>query len=171
MQGQVFFLSLVVISAIAAVFLWVAMGASSVPDAAGKPSPDGLRRVGFWGLILFGVLLTYVTLSPWPHAIPTADGTVTVNATGSMWSWDIDKKEVPVETPVVFRVTSHDVNHGFGVTDPSGAIVFQTQAMPGYINQVAHTFSAPGTYEVICLEYCGLAHHDMREKIEVVAKK
>ena len=171
MQGQVFMFSLVLIGAIGAVFLWVVMRASAVAGAADTPSPDALRRSGFWIFAVIGFLATYATLSPWPHAAQLTDGTVVVNATGSMWSWDIDKRQVPVETPVIFRVTSHDVNHGLGVTDPSGTILFQTQAMPGYINQVAHTFREPGTYEIICLEYCGLAHHDMREKLEVVARQ
>lgn len=170
MQGQVFLLSLVLIGAIAAVFLWVVMRASS--DAAAEaPSPYGVRRAGFWILAVVGGLATYVSLSSWPHTTHLTDGTVVVNATGSMWSWDIDKRQIPVETPVIFRVTSHDVNHGLGVTDPKGVILFQTQAMPGYINQIAHTFREPGTYEIICMEYCGLAHHDMRQKFEVVAKQ
>lgn len=169
MQSQVFIISLALIGAIGAVFLWTVLRASAEAGPAEVSSPDGMRRAGFWILAGFGALVTYATLSPWPHAAQVIEGTVVINATGSMWSWDIDKRRVPTDTPVVFRVTSHDVNHGFGVTDPGGAILFQTQAMPGYINQVAYSFSEPGTYEVICLEYCGLVHHDMRDSFEVVA--
>jgi cytochrome c oxidase subunit 2 len=46
-------------------------------------------------------------------------------------------------------------------------IVAQTQAMPGYTNILRYTFSQPGTYQVLCLEFCGLAHHDMKAEIAV----
>jgi cytochrome c oxidase subunit 2 len=92
---------------------------------------------------------------------------VSVTATGSQWSWEIAPQEVPVGRPVVFKVTSNDVNHGFGVYDPDGTMLFQTQAMPGYVNQVSYTFTKPGKYRVFCMEYCGLVHHDMLDEINV----
>jgi cytochrome c oxidase subunit 2 len=72
--------------------------------------------------------------------------------------------------PVEFRVTSADVNHGFAIYGPDDRIVTQTQAMPGFTNRLVHTFAAPGRYRVLCLEYCGLAHHGMLAEFEVVAK-
>ena len=171
MQAQVFVVSLALIAALAVVFLWIIRSEAGGPPSASAPSADNFRRVGFWGLAAFGAFVTYVSLSHWPHAAHVSGDAVVVNATGSMWSWDIDKQKLPVDTKVVFRVTSLDVNHGLGVTDPSGAILFQTQAMPSYINEVAYTFRTPGIYEVICLEYCGLVHHDMRDQFEVVAKQ
>jgi cytochrome c oxidase subunit 2 len=53
------------------------------------------------------------------------------------------------------------------VYDPEGTMVFQTQAMPGYVNQVRYTFTKAGKYRVLCMEYCGLVHHDMISDIEV----
>jgi cytochrome c oxidase subunit 2 len=43
----------------------------------------------------------------------------------------------------------------------------QTQAMPGYMNRLRVTFDQPGTYTVLCLEFCGMAHHRMRGVVEV----
>jgi len=43
------------------------------------------------------------------------------------------------------------------------------QAMPNYVNVLRYTFTEPGTYRVYCLEYCGLAHHEMAADITVVA--
>ena len=48
-------------------------------------------------------------------------------------------------------------------------IVAQTQAMPGYVNVLRYTFKEPGTYQVLCLEYCGVEHHDMKTEINVAA--
>ena len=76
-------------------------------------------------------------------------------------------QEVPMGRPVIFKVTSEDVIHGFGVYDPGGTMVFQTQAMPGYVNQVRYAFTKAGKYRVLCMEYCGLIHHDMIGDIEV----
>ena len=65
-------------------------------------------------------------------------------------------------------VTSADVNHGFGIYDADLRLVAQTQAMPGYTNRLRHTFAAEGTYRVLCMEYCGLVHHNMITEIKVV---
>jgi cytochrome c oxidase subunit 2 len=46
-------------------------------------------------------------------------------------------------------------------------IVAQTQAMPGYTNVLRYTFTEAGTYRVLCLEYCGAAHHVMAADIKV----
>lgn len=48
-------------------------------------------------------------------------------------------------------------------------IVAQTQAMPGYTNVLRYTFTEPGVYRVLCLEYCGVEHHDMKTEINVAA--
>ena len=101
------------------------------------------------------------------YDVSAAEDTVTVTATGSQWSWEIAPQQVPMGRPVIFKVTSNDVNHGFGVYDPDGTMVFQTQAMPGYVNEVRYIFTKPGQYRVLCMEYCGLVHHDMIDKIEV----
>ena len=39
--------------------------------------------------------------------------------------------------------------------------------MPGYVNRLRVRFDRPGTYPVMCLEYCGMSHHVMRGVIEV----
>ena len=70
-------------------------------------------------------------------------------------------------TPVEFRVTSSDVNHGFAIYAPDGRIATQTQAMPGYTNKLVHTFTEPGTYTVMCLEYCGIGHAPMTATLTV----
>jgi cytochrome c oxidase subunit 2 len=141
----------------------------SATDAQVGPSGyvEGYRSGLFWGLVVLGIVAAVATLRPWPYDVSAADDALTVTATGSQWSWEIVPQEVPVGRPVVFKVTSNDVNHGFGVYDPEGTMVFQTQAMPGYVNQVRYTFTKPGQYRVLCMEYCGLVHHDMIDKIEV----
>lgn len=74
---------------------------------------------------------------------------------------------VPFGTPVVFVVTSADVNHGFAIYNPRNELVAQVQAMPEYNNELDITFTERGKYTVRCLEYCGINHHDMRASFEV----
>jgi hypothetical protein len=65
------------------------------------------------------------------------------------------------------QVTAEDVNHGFAIYQGKSRIIAQAQAMPGYVNKLQVRFAEPGDYEVLCLEYCGLAHHGMRATIKV----
>lgn len=68
---------------------------------------------------------------------------------------------------ILFEVTSRDVNHGFGIYNPEGQLIAQTQAMPDYVNYLAVTFRQPGRYTVRCLEFCGVAHAVMEKEFTV----
>jgi cytochrome c oxidase subunit 2 len=69
---------------------------------------------------------------------------------------------IPLDTPVVFDVTSADVNHGFGIYDPSARLIGQVQAMPDYVNHLPFEFHLSGRYTIRCLEYCGIGHAAMQ---------
>jgi len=171
MQPYVLAISLALIALVAASFLLVVRTSGHIPgDHGARADIEKIRRGSFWILVALGIVVTFVSLRPYPHSTAAQVGDTVLNVTGSMWSWDIDKKVVLAGTPVVFRVTSSDVNHGFAIANAEGTILFQTQGMPGYINQVHYTFSKPGSYQVLCLEYCGLAHHTMQDEIKVVAE-
>jgi len=73
----------------------------------------------------------------------------------------------PLNRRIIFAVTSHDVNHGFGIYDPQGQLIAQTQAMPDYVNYLSITFRQPGHYKVLCLEYCGVGHAIMEKDFTV----
>lgn len=83
------------------------------------------------------------------------------------FGWDISQTEFEVGEPIEFDVTSRDVNHGLGIYDEDMELIAQTQAMPDYTNTIYITFEEPGVYEILCLEYCGLAHHQMMAEIVV----
>ena len=167
MQSYILAISLALMIVVAAAFWWVLRHSATDSQIASSDQVESYRSGLFWGLVVLGIVVAVATLWPWPYDMSSADDSVTVTATGSQWSWEIVPQEVPVGRPITFKVTSNDVNHGFGVYDPDGTMLFQTQAMPGYVNQVRYTFSKPGQYRVLCMEYCGLVHHDMIDKIEV----
>src|SRR5690625_3347524 len=81
--------------------------------------------------------------------------------------WNNNEKEFEVGEQFEFHVTKGNVTHNFGLYDPDLNLIAQTQAMPEYMNEVYLTFEEPGTYQVSCLEYCGLGHHQMMIELEV----
>jgi cytochrome c oxidase subunit 2 len=159
----------------------VALGFIHVIRQAGKPADDAatrkaahtsnvLRRWLFGAMLVIFVGATYATLHRFPIASQHAALGIqqVVNVTGQQWSWQITPNTVRAGSPVEFRVTSKDVNHGFAIYAPDGRIAAQTQAMPGFTNKLVHTFTQPGTYRVMCLEYCGLGHAPMTSEFTVV---
>jgi cytochrome c oxidase subunit II len=174
MQVYVLAISLLLMTAVATAFWWVVRHSAWVvcQDTADAPlrssgHVEGYRTGLFWALVVLGVVVAVATLRPWPYDASASEDAVVVTVMGGQWSWEIAPQQVPADRPIIFKVTSNDVNHGFGVYDPDGTMLFQTQAMPGYVNEVRYTFAKAGKYRVLCMEYCGLVHHDMIEEIEV----
>jgi len=91
------------------------------------------------------------------------DGKVTVSVVAEMFQFRPDPIEVPVNTPVMFRITSADVVHGFQIIGTNA----NAMAVPGYVSQFTMTFTKAGEYDIACNEYCGLMHHGMVGKITV----
>ncbi len=128
---------------------------------------SSVQRVGYWIrtrwlVFLIGLLVLVVGGSMF--FLPFSGGTenrVSIDVTAGQFYWNLSRTSVPVDTRVRFRVTSSDVNHGFGLYGPDGVIVAQVQAMPKYTNKLDVTFKKAGEYQIACLEYCGLGHHKM----------
>ena len=127
------------------------------------------RKIVLWTLVLLFVPVIGYSLTKMPYATGAAAADVVVQATGHQWAWTVSPDTVPVGKTVEIRVTGTDVNHGFGLYDATNRLITQTQAMPGFTNVIRHTFTAPGKYRVLCLEYCGLGHHTMFSQIVAVA--
>lgn len=166
MQTMVLTVTLILMAIVVLAFMHAARAAQT---ATGAGDPEKKRSLLVWSLAAVGIVVTVMSLRSWPHAVAAEGAGVTINATGGQWYWEIDRQEVPAGSRVVFNLHTEDVNHGFGIVDPSGRLLFQTQAMPGYVNQVEHVFDAPGEYRVLCMEFCGVGHHDMIDEFQVVA--
>lgn len=162
----------------------IALGFIYVISQAGKPADDAatrkaahtsnvIRRWLFMALLVGFVGVTYGTLRHFPIPLQHAplDAHQVVDVVGRQWSWQITPDTITAGSPVEFRVTSKDVNHGFAIYAPDERIVTQTQAMPGFVNKIVYTFKQPGTYKVMCLEYCGIGHVPMTSQITVVAAR
>ena len=175
-QEVVWGVSIVLMATLAAVFAWVAVGANVALANYGPLSASPSRlRTRLFALPLLGLVAAkYPTLGKLPSvssmsASSSTTATQRVEAVAEQWSWNIKPDAFRVGQTVEFHVTSTDVNHGFALYNPDMRIVAQTQAMPGYINVLRYTFNEPGVYRVLCLEYCGVAHHEMTADIKVAA--
>ena len=164
------------------VFAGVALG-KGAGRTVDYTAVNRLRLVFFVSLAL--ILLAFFALTvpylPYPDAASTPDRVV--QAVGKQYAWSLTEGPGPTlagwdsefspavtveaNSVVEFRVTTLDANHGFSLYAPDGHLVAQTQAMPGYVNRLRVTFPEPGTYTVLCLEFCGMAHHRMRGVVEV----
>ncbi|TKR53684.1 cytochrome oxidase [Allopusillimonas ginsengisoli] len=177
LQNQIWLITLTGMGLVALGFLYVISQARKPADATQYKKAhrafDVLRRWLFVALLVLGLGITYKTL--WHFPIPqqhvSLQAVQVVKVVGHQWRWELSETQIKAGVPIEFRVTSADVNHGFAIYDSDNHIVVQTQAMPGFENKILHTFQRPGTYQILCLEYCGLAHHGMISKFEVLASK
>ncbi|WP_264212325.1 cytochrome C oxidase subunit I [Leisingera thetidis] len=166
MQPVVLLISLVLMAALSAAF-WLAARAAHGP--APGPGANGKRTGLIWAMTILGVLVSAGSLRQWPHALAAPGDALEVNVSGGQWWWDIDTTEIPAGTPVLFNVTTEDVTHGMGIYDSNLTLLTQVQAIPGYTTRITYTFEEPGSYRILCMEFCGVAHHDMVNEFEVVA--
>lgn len=177
MQDVVLSLSIVLMAILIGVFIWVALSARVAVTDSGPMISSAYRMrswlfgIGFVALI--AVNARTLTLLPYAatheRAAPPTQ-LVPVQAVGRQWSWSIKPDTFTVGQTAEFRVTSLDVNHGFAIYGPDMRIVTQTQAMPGYTNILRYTFTQPGVYQVMCLEYCGVGHHTMAATLKIAAQ-
>ena len=95
-----------------------------------------------------------------------ADGSVRVTLVAARYGFYPPRIEVPVDTPVTFRMASADVLHGVHVPNTNMA----TMVVPGYVAEVTTTFPHTGEFSLLCNEYCGLGHDSMWSRLVVVPK-
>lgn len=99
------------------------------------------------------------------------DDVLKVEVVGHQWWWEYkypDQKittanelHIPVGRPVSIDLTSVDVVHSFWPPKLAGKV----DAIPGRINHLTIEAEEPGTYLGQCVEFCGLAHADMRLRV------
>ncbi|MGS2724157.1 hypothetical protein ACVBEJ_10465 [Porticoccus sp. GXU_MW_L64] len=175
-QETVLVLSLVLMAVVLGGFVFVALNASK---DGGDYQPIqkrayGVRRKLFWLLLVAGIPITVATTVDLPFAATrgdVADADRQIEVVGYQWYWQLSGSSAEVGETVVFNVAAADVSHGLGVYDKHMRLIGQTQAMPGYTNSLKLTFEQPGTYKLMCLEYCGLAHHAMVSDFIVTEKQ
>jgi cytochrome c oxidase subunit 2 len=106
----------------------------------------------------------YETLLESPHS------TIVIKVTGFQWNWRFEYPKgvqtvgevvVPVGRPVVFKVTSSDVKHKFGIPE----LKIGVDAIPNEVSTIWVVVGEPGEYYVRCYELCGVGHALMVAKM------
>jgi cytochrome c oxidase subunit 2 len=98
-----------------------------------------------------------------------------IDVTGEQWNWDFtypqynnaqsETLEVPINVPILFKITSIDVDHSFSVTEWG----MKEDAVPGNFTYIRVTPNTMGNFTVRCYELCGLFHAYMEEPVHVVS--
>ncbi|MEI6405658.1 MAG: cytochrome c oxidase subunit II [Actinomycetes bacterium] len=99
-----------------------------------------------------------------------------INVTGNQWVWNFDYIEngsvrsqelyLPVNEPVLFHVTSVDVNHSFWIVQMG----VKVDANAGVVTDMRVTPTLIGDFDIRCAELCGLNHSAMFTKVHVVSQ-
>ncbi|TAM91335.1 cytochrome c oxidase subunit II [bacterium] len=145
-------------------------------DAVGIPL-YGVVPLEIWWTILPALLM--VVLGVWSAITlfslykPQA-GALNVEAVGHQWKFELRYPGLkssfygdfylPVNRPVTMNITSADVVHSFWV--PQFRV--KLDMVPGMVQQLHFTPTQVGNYPLICTEFCGIGHGDMRTTVHVV---
>jgi cytochrome c oxidase subunit 2 len=97
-------------------------------------------------------------------------GAMIIYVTAKKWMWtfaypagarSIERLFVPVGRPVELYMTSRDVIHGFYVP----AFRVKNDVVPGRTMTLWFEARTPGTYPILCTQYCGTGHSMMRGEV------
>lgn len=136
----------------------------------GKPTPDihKMEKGENWWAVMSITILVILFVGtffgiPW---LNRAQADTTANVRALQFAFIVQPAQIPAGT-VDFKVKSDDVSHGFGLYDPDGKLVKQIQVLPDVTSTMTVDLDTPGTYKILCLEFCGYNHHNMVGQFEV----
>lgn len=138
----------------------------------GEPLPESTlhklhRGENWWALMALVILIVFFVATffgvPW---LNRAQADTTANVRALQFAFIVQPAQIPAGT-VDFKVKSDDVSHGFGLYAPDGKLVKQIQVLPGVTSTMTVDLDTPGTYKILCLEFCGYNHHNMVGQFEV----
>jgi cytochrome c oxidase subunit 2 len=138
----------------------------------GRARETDTRRLGdrektwFAIVVVLLVSLLFATIFFTPYSRGAGGHSQVLNVQGQQFAWT-GLHSVRTGEEVEFRLTSKDVNHGFAVYTAGGELLFQVQVMPGKTQIYRYTFHKPGTYRILCLEFCGVNHDLMTAQLTV----
>jgi cytochrome c oxidase subunit 2 len=157
---------------------WRRRGSWSPGDPDGPPLRGNGWASGAWiglsavlclFLLVWGLSALQAVAAPSQAAHP-----LVVKVTGEQWVWTFEypgqgrveshELYLPVDRPVLFRVTSDDVIHSFWLVQMG----VKVDANPGEVTTAQTTPNRLGTFDVRCAELCGLLHADMETTAHVV---
>jgi cytochrome c oxidase subunit 2 len=130
-----------------------------------------------WTIIptIIAIIMFYYGVVGYKVARNAPAGAFQVTVIGRQWQWLFQypnnrvatELRLPAGEPVLLNLVSRDVIHSFYVP----AFRVKEDVVPGRTNIVSFTPLMFGTYDVLCSQYCGLSHADMRSRVIVMNPK
>lgn len=140
-------------------------------DAIGLQIHDNHKLELWWTLIptifIVGLAIFSVKLFLEIEPVNAQGNTLVVEGLGHQWFYtfrypgihgEVKELHLPANQPVTLHVSSYDVIHSFWIPD----FRLKVDMVPGLINTFTFTPTKVGKYELICTEFCGTLHGDMR---------
>jgi cytochrome c oxidase subunit 2 len=128
-----------------------------------------------WSVIPFALLMIFFVWAAklyYAYGDPPEDALV-ISVLARQWMWkfehpggqrEINELHVPAGRPVRLDMISQDVIHSLYFP----ALRIKHDVLPGRYTQLWFTADQPGTYHLLCAEFCGNAHSEMGGQIVVV---
>jgi cytochrome c oxidase subunit 2 len=120
-----------------------------IVHGGGKLAPDAVQNVPLFAS---------------PGVREVSSGEFQVGVVARAFAFDPSDIVLPVGARTRFYLTSVDVLHGYLIQGTAVNI----ELIPGQLAYFDYTFAHPGTFHVVCDEYCGINHQDMVGTITVV---
>ncbi|WP_342463196.1 cytochrome c oxidase subunit II [Ureibacillus sp. FSL K6-8385] len=102
--------------------------------------------------------------NPGLHKVEGKDWDYEVVLVAQAFAYNPTEIEIPAGSKVRFIATTKDVIHGFEVAGTNINLMLE----PGYVSEKITTLDKPGTYTIVCNEYCGSGHALMYSTLKVV---
>lgn len=142
------------------------------PNTIGVQIHDAPVLEFWWTAIptILVIILSIYSVKIWADLQNTQGDVLTVEAIGYQFGFQFrypklatpvtNELHLPLNTPTTIHVTSRDVIHGFWIPE----LRMKADMVPGLINTIRVTPTHPGTYRIVCTEFCGVAHGRMEAK-------
>lgn len=95
--------------------------------------------------------------------IQLGEGRYQLNLLARMWTFEPAEIELPRGATIDLYLTSVDVVHGMRIDRTN----VNMMAIPGVVGYTRLRLNEPGTYQIVCHEYCGTGHQNMAARIVV----
>jgi cytochrome c oxidase subunit 2 len=175
------------------ILLWLLAAALSVPvfvllgvfalryrqgsdvNRADRPNRNVRLEVS-WALIPFALTLVFFAWAAklyYDQHTPPA-GSLEISVLAKQWMWkfqhsggqrEINEVHVPAHRPVKLTMISEDVIHSLYFP----ALRIKQDVLPGRYTTLWFDADKPGTYHLLCAEFCGTSHSEMGGDIVVMA--
>jgi cytochrome c oxidase subunit 2 len=137
---------------------WHVFGKQNLANEAYRSTPEMFMKKAEDGIAKYKVREETDQKIPVIHPPAGAD----VYLVARLWSW-YPILELEAGKSYRLHLMSMDWLHGFSLQPEN----INIEVHPGYEHVLTVTPTAPGTYGIVCNEYCGINHHTMTSKLYV----